>query len=112
MSSRAERKFEQYEYAEPEGHANPKVKAAIEELLLHHTEVKQMPQPSQLKLSAWVSYYPTTRTIFIDGEQAKRTNMSIPDVVALLKERDELHEPRQRPEPGDCHLSFVRNDND
>lgn len=112
MSSRAERKFEQYEYAEPEGHSTPKVKAAIEELLLHHTEVKQMPQPTQLKLSPWVSYYPTTRTIFIDGEQAKQTNMSIPDVIALLKEREELHRPRHRPAPGGCHLSIVPSDND
>jgi hypothetical protein len=71
-----------------------------------------MPQPSQLKLSPWVSYYPTTRTVFIDGEHSKMTNMNIRDVLDLLEERDELHGPRQRPEPTVCHLNLAFSNDD
>lgn len=93
MTTKAERKFERYPYADPDTHPIPEVRAAITELLEHHSEVKEMPHPSQLKLSPWVSYYPTSRTVFIDGESTKRSGMGVKDVIALLDELGDLHPP-------------------
>ena len=93
MATKAERKFERYPYADPDTHPIPEVRAAITELLEHHSEVKEVPHPSQLKLSPWVSYYPSSRTVFIDGEAKSRTNMSVADLLELLEERDELVSP-------------------
>lgn len=91
--SKAERKFEQYPYADPEAHPLPKLRPIIAELLNYHEEVKAMKHPSQLKLSPWVSYYPATRTVFIDGEHAALHEMGIAEVIALLDERGELFPP-------------------
>ena len=93
MATKAERKFERYPYADPDTHSIPEVQAAIAELLEHHLEVKEMPHPSQLKLSPWVSYYPQRRTVVVDRETVSRTNMSIADVLQLLEQRGELVGP-------------------
>lgn len=90
MITKAERKFDRYPYADPVKHPIPEVRAAIGELLEFHTEVKAMPHPSQLKLSPWVSYYPSRKTVVVDGDQASLAGMSVADVIHLLEERGEL----------------------
>lgn len=93
MITKAERKFDRYPYADPNDHPIPEVRTAIGELLELHTEVKAMPHPSQLKLSPWVSYYPSRKTVVVDGDQASRAGMSVADVIHLLEERGELVRP-------------------
>lgn len=90
MGSKAQKNFDKLDYAKADDHDNPIIKAAIEELFKQHGEVKQTKAAKQLKLSPYVSYYPTARSVFVDCEDAKRINMGVKEVLALLEERGEL----------------------
>ena len=93
MFTRSERRFERYEYADPENHPLALIRPFIAALLENHTEVKAMPNPAQLKLSPALSYYPTTCTVYVDGDQAKMRGIDVPRVLQLLEERGELNPP-------------------
>lgn len=79
-------RFEKLPEAEIRPGDSAAMRAAINVLTTEGADVRRPAgNEFQLKVAPRISYYPTTRTILIDGEMAGRTVEDLPELIVILR---------------------------